>query len=76
MLKAIGGGGACCAAVHLAAVTRIFSLDKVEEQGTKERSRMNTMCSNGPCILASLYGRMTDELAPGSTKIQVINCLQ
>ena len=70
-VKSIGGGGACCAAgTPGCQLQGIFSLDKVEEQGTKERSRMNTMCSNGPCILASLYGKVMKqmELAPGSTK--------
>ena len=39
-VKSIGGGGACCAAgTPGCQLQGIFSLDKVEEQGTKERSR-------------------------------------
>jgi hypothetical protein len=45
----------------------MFSTDFVEEQGSKNRTRRRTMCSGGPCVIASLYGDVGKQmmLAPG-----------
>ena len=63
-------GGACCPHdTPGCQLQGIFSLDKVEEQGSMQRSRRSTLCSDGPCILASLYGdvNLQMKLAPGSS---------
>jgi hypothetical protein len=70
VVEKLNSGGACCAADSPGCQLQgIFSLDKVEEQGSKDRRRLKTMCSDGPCILASLYGDVMKQmkLAPGSS---------
>jgi hypothetical protein len=63
-------GGACCAADSPGCQLQgMFSRDLVEEQGSMNRTRSKTMCSGGPCIVASLYGGGVDKqmmLAPGA----------
>ena len=61
-------GGACCAADSPGCQLQgMFSTDFVEEQGSKNRTRRRTMCSGGPCVIASLYGDVGKQmmLAPG-----------
>ena len=67
--KTVAGGACCAADTPGCQLQGIFSKDKVEEQGSMQRSRRSTLCSDGPCILASLYGSVmkTMKLAPGST---------
>ena len=70
VVEKLGSGGACCAADSPGCQLQgMFSLDKLEEQGSKDRRRLKTMCSDGPCILASLYGDVMKQmkLAPGSS---------
>ena len=63
-------GGACCAPDSPGCQLQgMFSTDLVEEQGSMNRTRRKTMCSGGPCILASLYGGGVNKqmmLAPGA----------